>query len=75
MTYSDFSLEKELAQTKLNININEINDENKYLKKRHWDSLDDNKILFLEQKAEEIYKVLDKKRVEDLKQQINKCNL
>ena len=75
MTSSDFSLEKELAQTKLNININEINDENKYLKKRHWDSLDDNKILFLEQKAEEIFKVLDKKRVDNLKQQINKCNL
>ena len=75
MTSSDFSLEKELAQTKLNININEINDENKYLKKRHWDSLDDNKILFLEQKAEEIFKVLDTKRVENLKQQINRCNL
>ena len=75
MTSSDFSLEKELAQTKLNININEINDENKYLKKRHWDSLDDNKILFLEKKAEEIFKVLDKKRVDNLKQQINKCNL
>ena len=75
MTSSDFSLEKELAQTKLNININEINDENKYLKKRHWDSLDDNKILFLEKKAEEIFKILDKKRVDNLKQQINKCNL
>ena len=75
MTSLDFGLEKELAQTKLNININEINDENKYLKKRNWDSLDDNKIQYLEQKAEEIYKGIDKKRVNNLIMQINKCNL
>ena len=75
MTSLDFGLEKELAQTKLNININEINDENKYLKKRNWDSLDDNKIQYLEQKAEEIYKRIDKKRVNNLIMQINKCNL
>ena len=75
MTPSDFGLEKELAKTKLNINIKEINDENKYLKKRNWDSLDDNKIQYLEQKVEKIYKGVDKNRVNNIIMQINKCNL
>ena len=75
MKSTDFNLEKELAQSKISININEINDENKYLKKRNWDSLDDNKIQYLEQKAEEICKRIDKKRVNNLIMQINKCNL
>ena len=30
----DFNLEKELAQSKINININELNDSNKFLKTR-----------------------------------------
>ena len=75
MKSSDFNLEKELAQSKLNININEIEDEDKYLKKRNWDSSDDNKIQYLEMKVEEIYGKIDKKKVNNLVEQINKCNL
>ena len=75
MKSSDFSLEKELAQSKIIVNINEIGDENKYLKKKIWDSSDDNKIEYLESKAAKIFKEIDKKRIQNLIGQINKCNL
>ena len=61
MKSTDFNLEKELAQSKISININEINDENKYLKKRIWDSSDDNKIEYLEKKIQKIFKEIDTK--------------
>ena len=75
MKSSDFNLEKELAQTKLNININEISYEDKYLKKRIWNSSDDNKIQYLETKVNEVYKKIDQKKVKNLIEQINKCDL
>ena len=75
MKSTDFNLEKELAQSKISININEINDENKYLKKRIWNSSDDNKIEYLEKKIQKIFKEIDIKRVKNLIGQINKCNL
>ena len=45
----DFNLEKELAQSKINININELNDSNKFLKTRKWDYFNDEKIYVFEE--------------------------
>ena len=75
MQASDFNLDKELAQSKAFININEVNDTNKFLKKRKWDSLDDNKFEELEEKYQKVCKELDKNKINDLIRQINKCNL
>ena len=72
---SDFSLDKELAQSKVVININEIDDGNKYLKNRVWDSSDDNKIEFIENKVEKIYKELNQDKLDDLVRQINRVKL
>ena len=57
----DFNLEKELAQSKINISINNIFDSNKYLKTREWDYLNDDKIFDIEAKVESISQKLDKK--------------
>ena len=75
MQASDFNLDKELAQSKAFININEVNDTNKFLKKRKWDSLDDNKFEELEEKYQKVCKELDKNKIKDLIRQINNCNL
>ena len=72
---SDFSLDKELAQSKVVININEIDDGNKYLKNRVWDSSDDNKIEYIENKVEKIYKELNQDKLDDLVRQINRVKL
>ena len=44
MNFDDFNLEKELAQSKININLNEIYNTSKFLVTREWDCFDDNKI-------------------------------
>ena len=75
MKSSDFDLDKELAQSKINFNINEIIEPDKFLKKRIWDSSDDNKIEIIEKKVEEIYKELDKAKINNLIEQINRCKL
>ena len=75
MKSTDFNLDKELAQSKITININEIDDSYKYLTTRNWESSDDNKIEYIEKKVEKIYSELDKKKINDLIRQINKCNL
>ena len=75
MTSRDFTLDKELSQSKINININEIDDFNKYLKKRVWDSSDDNKIQDIEKKVEMIHKKLDSAKINDLISQIHKCKI
>ena len=75
MKSSDFDLDKELAQSKINFNINEIIEPDKFLKKRIWDSSDDNKIEQIENKIEQIYKELDKGKINDLIEQINRCKL
>ena len=56
----DFNLEKELAQSKININLNDINDSNKFLKVREWDYINDSKIYEIEAKVETIGEKLDK---------------
>ena len=66
MKTDDFNLDKELAQSKRNININEIDEPNKYLESRKWDYVNDDKIIYLENKVEEIYKHLKKDILEHL---------
>ena len=76
MKTDDFNLDKELAQSKrnINININEINEANKYLESRKWDYINDDKIIYLENKVEEIYKHLKKDNLEHLMNQINRIS-
>ena len=71
MRKDDFDLEKELAQSKINININDLNDSNKFLKTKEWDYLDDNKIQYLENKVNQIYRELNKQNISNLAKQIN----
>ena len=71
MRKDDFDLEKELAQSKINININDIYNSNKFLKTKEWDYLDDNKIQYLENKVNQIYRELNKQNINNLAKQIN----
>ena len=66
-----FDLEKELAQSKVNIDLNEINSSNKFLVAREWDYLSDDKIFELESKLETIINRIDKRNVQNI---INKIN-
>ena len=50
MSTTDFNLDKELEKSKVFVNINEINESDKFLKKRVWDSSNDNKIEEIEKK-------------------------
>ncbi len=70
----DFSLDKALAQSKVIININE-DIENKFLVNRVWDCTDDNKIQYLENKVENIYRELDKGKIKSLISQIKRIDL
>ena len=70
----DFNLDKELAHSKVNININE-NIQDKFLVNRIWDCTNDNKINILEQKVENVFKELDKKKINSLINQIKNINL
>ena len=66
-----FDLEKELAQSKINIDLNEINSSNKFLIAREWDYCSDDKIFELESKVETIINRLDKKNIQNMIKQIN----
>jgi hypothetical protein len=68
----DFNLEKELAQSKININLNDLNDSNKFLITREWDCFNDNNLNVLEAKVEAIYEKLDKKKLQKIIDEINK---
>ena len=68
----DLNLDKELAQSKINF---QINDENKFLKSRKWDYLDSNKKNSIEKKVELIYKEMNKKQYDILVSHIKRCNL
>ena len=70
-----FDLEKELAQSKINIDLNEINSSNKFLIAREWDYCSDDKIFELESKAETIINRLDKKNIKNVINQINSKSL
>ena len=72
-----FNLDKELARSRIYINLNEINDLNnaeRFLVSRTWDCLDDNKIMDLDGKVESIYALLNKKNIKKLKDDIEKSS-
>ena len=69
---TDINLDKELAQSKKNI---QIKDEKKFLKTRKWDYLDNNKKKSIEKKVELIYKEMNKKQYDTLITHIKKCDL
>ena len=69
---TDLNLDKELAQSKINI---QINDEKKFLRNRKWDYLDSNKKNAIEKKVQQIYKDMNKKQLETLISHTKKCDL
>ena len=75
MSTTDFNLDKELEKSKVFVNINEINESDKFLKKRVWDSSNDNKIEEIEKKYEKVSSELDKEKIKDLIRQINNCKI
>ena len=71
MKPENFDLEKELAHSKINININEIDKTKQFLVTREWDCFDDEKIIEIENKTESIFKQLNLRSVKNLMDQIN----
>ena len=78
MKYNLLDLDKELAQSKINIDLKEINNnenkENKFLVSKAWDCLDDNKIFDLDNKVEAIIKELNQDNIKKLVSDINNCD-
>ena len=73
-----FDLKKELAQSKIIINLDEINEDrnkNKFLKSRIWESLEDLKIKELDDKVESIYRGMNQESIKKLKEDIDKKSL
>ena len=73
-----FDLKRELAQSKININLDEIDKEeniNKFLSSREWDYTDGNKIIDLDDKVDSIYKKMDKEKMKKLTIEMEKINL
>ena len=68
----DLNIDKELAQSKVNIKLNE---KKNFLSSRKWDYLNDNSIDKLDNKINQVYKNMNKKQLEILANQIEKCNL
>ena len=68
----DLNIDKELAQSKINIKLNE---KKNYLSSRKWDYLNDNSIDKLNKKINQVYKNMNKKQLEILSNQIEKCVL
>ena len=80
MKYNVLDLQKELNQSKIFFDLNDINNNNneirekQFLKTRTWDCLDDNKINELDNKIESIFNELNKEKIQKLKTEINKLN-
>ena len=72
--YNVLDLNKELAQSKINFDLDDINNQNKFLETKVWDCLDDNKILELDKKVEDIYKGLNKEHIKNIEKKINDYN-
>ena len=72
--YNVLDLKKELAQSKINFDLDDINNQNKFLETKVWDCLDDNKILELDKKVEDIYKGLNKEHIKNIEKKINDYN-
>ena len=68
----DLNIDKQLAQSKINIKLNE---KKNFLSSRKWDYLDDNTIDKLNNKISQVHKNMNKKQLEILDNQIEKCNL
>ena len=56
------------------MDLNEIQNKNKFLEIRVWDSLNDNKIPELDKKVEEIYNGFNKEHLKETEQKINNYN-
>ena len=80
MKYNVLDLQKELNQSKIFFDLNDINNNNneirekQFLKTRTWDCLDDNKINELDNKIESIFNELNKEKIQKLTTEINKLN-
>ena len=72
MKAEDLNIDKELAQSKVNITLNE---EKYFLSSREWDYLDGNNYQLIEEKFNLIVKNMNKKQLNSLNSQIEKCNL
>ena len=72
--YNVLDLKKELAQSKINIDLNDINNQNKFLETKTWDCLNGDKILELDKKVEDIYKELNKEHLKNVEKKINDYN-
>jgi len=72
MKAEDLNIDKELAQSKINIKPNE---EKYFLSSREWDYLDSNKYQLIEEKYNLLVKNMNKKQLNVLNSQIEKCNL
>lgn len=68
----DLNLDKELAQSKRNIIVN---DEKKFLHNKKWNYLDKTKIKEMDNKVDLIYKEMNKRQLEILVGNINRCDL
>ena len=73
--YNVLDLKKELKQSKIIIDLNDINNQDKFLETKTWDCLNGDKILELDKKVENIYKELDKEHLNSLEKKINDYNL
>lgn len=71
MKSSDLDIDKDLGKSKNIV----INNENNFLSSKIWDYLDNNKMNEIENKCALIYKKMNKKQLEILKNQIKKCEL
>ena len=69
---SYLNIDKELAQSKTNI---VINDERKFLHNRKWDYLDKSKIKEIEHKFKLVYEEMNKKQLKILIDNIRRCDL
>jgi len=72
MKAEDLNIDKELAQSKVNISLNE---EKYFLSSRKWDYLDDSKYQIIEDKFSLMAKKMNKNQLKSLNSQIEKCNL
>ena len=72
MKSSDLNIDKELAQSKMNIKINE---EKEFLSSRKWDYLDNKKIPLINYKVEKIFKEMNEDQLKNIRKGISKCSL
>ena len=72
MKSSDLNIDKELAQSKINI---KIEDEKKFLSSKKWDYLDNSKKSLINNKVNKIYEEMNQNQLKYLTRQIHNCKL